>query len=103
MREPEGMSDGRAIGASPFGHGALTAKATEPCATRQGQNRRQGMALATRLAKVRDIGEHLDERTGLCYHGNDLDQRVWDHEDVPAKQGHMEQNPWNRLASHGQP
>jgi hypothetical protein len=61
------------------------------------------MALPRRLAPIRDIGEHLDERTGLWYHRSDLDHRVLGQADVPGQRARVEQNPLTRFDPYWHP
>src|SRR6266446_7844647 len=54
VREAEGVSDIGAVVASPCGDGTVAPGATQHGAARQGEDRGERMAFATRLAKVRD-------------------------------------------------
>jgi hypothetical protein len=58
------------------------------------------MTFATRLTKVRDRSEHVDERTGMCYHQAPPSERVVMHvRDAEQAKPHLEHNPLSLLGA----
>jgi len=68
MRKAYCLHQVGAILAPPLGDRRLTPVATEHGTTGQGEDCHQRVALAVVITEVRELGQDLDQRTGLWYH-----------------------------------
>jgi len=104
MGEAEGRREACAVIASPFGYGTRVASPTEHRTTRQREDGRERMALATRLPKVGDRREHCNERPWMCYHqALPVERVVAQVGDARKAKPHLAHNPlsprWHGLAT----
>jgi hypothetical protein len=65
----QSMSELGSIIAAPVGYRAVAAVAAQQCTAREGQDRGEWMALPARAAKIWELCQDLDQRTGVWYRG----------------------------------